>query len=115
MKNCEGPQRSEWPLAFAVPSSMRVVRRMVLVVRATDASRRRVRAVARWARALVPAAALVITPFDGFRADPSEDDAITIDADEVASGPLALADAIARAMAAKPAHAEQSLAPPGPR
>ena len=75
-------------------------RRLVVVVRASDATRRHARSLARWARALVPAAVLVVTSLDAPRADVSEDDTITLDADEVASGPLALADAIARALAA---------------
>jgi hypothetical protein len=39
---------------------------------------------------------LVVTPFDDSRTE-ARKDSIVLDADEVASGPLALADAIARA------------------
>jgi hypothetical protein len=77
----------------------RLTRRLVVVVRASDATRRHARVLARWARALVPAAVLVVTPPDAPRLDSSENDTITLDADRVASGPLSLADAIARALA----------------
>jgi hypothetical protein len=71
----------------------------VLVLRASEASGRRIRTIARWAHALVPAAVLVVTPFDDSRAE-TRKDSIVLDADEVASGPLSLADAIARAAGA---------------
>ncbi len=87
-----------------------------MVLRTTTRNRRRARAIVRWARALVPAAVLVITPppstiegsddvvsDDVASDDVISDDAITVDADEVASGPLSLADAIARAVARGPA------------
>jgi hypothetical protein len=55
--------------------------------------------VARWARALVPAVTLVITPCEGQRPEGAEDeDAIVLDMDEVAGGPLSLANAIAKAL-----------------
>ncbi len=69
-----------------------------MVVRTTTQNRRRARAIVRWARALVPAAVLVIAP-PGVSAVQGSDDDITLDAEEVASGPLSLADAIARAVA----------------
>ena len=58
----------------------------------------RVRALARWLRTLVPAAALVLTPAS---ATPDDDDdggdTVTLDADAIPSGPLSLADLLARA------------------
>ena len=67
-----------------------------MLLRASEASGRHIRTIARWARALVPAAVLVVTPFDDSRTEGTKD-SIVLDVDEVASGPLALADAIARA------------------
>jgi hypothetical protein len=75
-------------------------RKRLLVLRTTGANWGRVHAIARWARALVPAAALVVTPFDGSRAEVSEEDSITLDVDQVRSGPLSLADALSKAVAA---------------
>ena len=75
---------------------------IVLVTRA--ANHRSVRPVAQWVRALVPAAVLVVARADVARSDTSEDgDAIVVDADALPSGPLSLADAIARAVAGAPA------------
>jgi hypothetical protein len=56
-----------------------------------------VKTIIRWAQALLPAAVLLSAPC-ALPADAEEDGAvvISVDADEVASGPLALADAIAR-------------------
>lgn len=57
-------------------------------------SARRTAVVARWIRTLLPAAYLLIAPA-GVLPDPGPD-AITLDADEIVSGPLALADEIVR-------------------
>jgi hypothetical protein len=70
--------------------------RLLVVVR--PGGGRRVREVVRWVRTLLPAAALLIAPV-GPAAAPSgdEDDrVIAIDADDLPSGPLSLADAILR-------------------
>jgi hypothetical protein len=61
-------------------------------------TRGRALAVASSARALVPAVTLVITPYEGARAEAGDDDAILLDVDDVASEPLALADALAKAL-----------------
>ena len=58
-------------------------------------SRQRVRTLRWWIRTLVPAAVLVFSPVDGPARD--VEDAITLRADEIPSGPLSLADALARA------------------
>ncbi|HET7755419.1 MAG TPA: hypothetical protein VFK85_16055 [Anaeromyxobacteraceae bacterium] len=52
--------------------------------------------IMRWVRALLPSAVLLATP--GALPTAEDDDAVvvSIDADDVVSGPLALADAIAR-------------------
>ncbi len=71
----------------------------LLVLHASSPDPLRLRTVARWARALVPAAVLVITSVDTVTAEIFED-AIVLDVDEVASSPLALAEAIARAAGA---------------
>ena len=71
------------------------------MLRAAEASGRHVRTIRRWARALVPAAVLVVTPFDDSRVE-ARKDSIVLDAEEVVSGPPALADAIARAAGASP-------------
>jgi len=67
-----------------------------LVLRVTEASGRHIHTIARWARALVPAAVLVVASFDDSRTEGTKD-SIVLDVDDVASGPLTLADAIARA------------------
>jgi hypothetical protein len=57
--------------------------------------------VASWARALVPAAIVVVTPLDGEQIEFADaESAITVDVDDVASGPLSLAHAIAKAAGA---------------
>ncbi|ACG74680.1 conserved hypothetical protein [Anaeromyxobacter sp. K] len=72
---------------------------MVIVRR--GASPRRLAAVLRWVRALVPAAVLVVDPGAGplpsreSRWD-GDDEVIVIDADDIASGPLSLAAALLR-------------------
>jgi len=54
--------------------------------------------VARWVRALLPAAALVVSAPDVDRSQRDEDqDAIIVDADGLPSGPLALAAVLTRA------------------
>jgi len=70
-----------------------------LLLRTPMASRARARAVVRWARALVPAVTLIITPYEGsLPEEPNEDDAIVLEIEDVAAGPLSLADAIAKAL-----------------
>jgi hypothetical protein len=65
------------------------------------ASRGRALAVARWARALVPAVTLIIAPYEGTPPEEAEgDDAIILEVDEVGTGPLSLADAMAKAFRA---------------
>ena len=56
-----------------------------------------VKTIMRWARALLPAAVLLSAPGE-LPAGIDEEDAvvISVDADDVPSGPLSLADAIAR-------------------
>ncbi len=68
---------------------------VVLIVRpTTDRSRRR--QLLRWLRLLLPAAMLLVSEVP--LADITDSDSvITIDADAVDSGPLSLADSIARA------------------
>ena len=72
----------------------------VVVLRTSGNNRRQLHKLARWVRALIPAAVLVVMPLDGSSTEVS-DDAITLDADQVTSGPLSLADAIARAAAGR--------------
>jgi hypothetical protein len=70
-----------------------------LLLRTPIATRARAQAVARWTRALVPAVTLVITPYEGQRPEGAdEEDAIVLEIDDVGAGPLALADAIAKAL-----------------
>jgi len=71
-------------------------RRVVLVVASSAANRKRIEAIARWTRALVPTAMLVVSPFDKVTTEVLED-AIAVDAEALPSGPLSLADALARA------------------
>ncbi len=70
---------------------------IVVLTKATPAARRRV--LLRWLRALVPAALLVVSraPIEV----PGADDVITLNADTIDSGPLAVADAIVRARAGR--------------
>lgn len=70
-------------------------RKVVVVVR-PGSSRRRSTEVVRWIRALLPAAILMVAgggaPPPGVEAN----EVITIDVDSIPSGPLSLADALAR-------------------
>jgi hypothetical protein len=88
---------SRWPrccTAMRVPQTKKR-----LLLRTPTATRARAHAVARWARALVPAVTLVITPYEGQRLEGADDeDAIVLDMDDVAAGPLSLANAIAKAL-----------------
>jgi anti-sigma factor RsiW len=71
-------------------------RRLVVVLR-PGANARRSREVVRWIRALLPAAILLIGPGpSGMLAGDDDDPVLTVDADSVRSGPLALADALTR-------------------
>lgn len=70
--------------------------RVVVVVR----SGARSETVIQWLRALLPAVMLALTPMQ----IPEGAQVVTIDADEVVSGPLALADLLARRVAAGEAH-----------
>ena len=88
---------------------VRQARRRVILLLTGAVDRSRVRAVLRWARALVPAAVLVVSPVDGSPRDDVADDAITIDLDELPSGPLSLADALARAALGRSRDAENAL------
>lgn len=74
--------------------SMESERETVVVVVKTGMNPRRASQVLRWVRCLLPAA-LLVTSGTALPATES-DDVITIDADTVASGPLSVADALAR-------------------
>jgi hypothetical protein len=67
----------------------------VVRVRAARSARRTAQ-VLTWLRWLLPAAVLVVTPAAG--APVEREDAVTIDAEEACSGPLSVADALARAL-----------------
>lgn len=69
-------------------------RRVVLVVR-PGSSRRRASEVLRWVRWLVPAAVLLVSPAP-LPAGEVDATTICVDVDEVASGPLSVADALLR-------------------
>lgn len=67
------------------------------------ASRARALAVARWARALIPAVTLILIPYEGSIPDEADgEDAIVLEVEDVAAGPLSLADAIAKALRSDP-------------
>lgn len=66
---------------------------LVVVVR-PGRSPRRTALVARWIRKLLPAAYLLVAPIAALP-DPGPD-AITLDADEIVSGPLSLANELVR-------------------
>jgi hypothetical protein len=71
--------------------------RLVVVIR-PGRSGHRLDAILRWLRALAPAAALVVAEPGIDRAgDDDPATVLTVDADDLASGPLAVADALARA------------------
>jgi len=79
-----GPDRSSGPESFP----------LVIVVRPGA----RTRSILGWLRQLVPAALLVVAVAD--MPPPAPPDAIVLDDEEVASGPLSLADALTRHRAA---------------
>ncbi|HET9594439.1 MAG TPA: hypothetical protein VFP65_02610 [Anaeromyxobacteraceae bacterium] len=66
---------------------------MVVVVRPADTPRKSIE-VLRWLRWLLPAALLVVSAGETVALG---DQVITIDAEEIESGPLSLADALERA------------------
>ncbi len=70
-------------------------RRVVVLVR-PGASARRSREVVSWLKALLPAAVLLVGAGAGSPFPEDVDDAICLDVDAVDSGPLSLADALAR-------------------
>ncbi|BDG08384.1 hypothetical protein [Anaeromyxobacter paludicola] len=76
------------------PTSSRVI-----LLAGAGASRRRVRELLRWTRALVPAVVLVASPGDASARSTGED-GIELNAESIASGPLALAHALVRAAGA---------------
>ncbi len=80
---------------------MRKQRSKVIVLVGSAPNRRRVGTLLCWIRALVPAAVLVSSPVEALTRDVLED-AITLNVDEIPSGPLSLADALARATATSP-------------
>lgn len=59
---------------------------------------RQLSAVVRWMRAFAPTVALLVAAPDARPPERDGDESIVIDADEVASGPLSLASALARAL-----------------
>jgi hypothetical protein len=69
--------------------------RPVVVIVGSAPNGSRVRAVARWVRALVPAAALVVSSPGAAESQPW-DEAIVVDADALPSGPLSLAVVLAQ-------------------
>lgn len=75
--------------------------RLVVVVRSSEVNPRRTRSLLRWAQQLVPAAVIVATTGDSSIGDARED-AIRIDAEDIPSGPLSLANALARAASSGP-------------
>ncbi len=68
----------------------------IVVLRAAGANPAGVKAMARWIRAMLPTALLIIAPGGTAQLD-TPDDAISLDAKEIQSGPLSVADAIVRA------------------
>ncbi len=62
-----------------------------MLVIASGPNRRRVEAIVRWLRTLVPAAMLVVSPLDTVATEALAD-AITLDADALPSGPLSVAE-----------------------
>lgn len=69
-------------------------RRVVVVVR-PGSSQRRASEVLRWLRWLVPAAILLVAPAPLPPGD-ADTTTVSVDVDEVASGPLSVADALLR-------------------
>ncbi len=74
--------------------------RVVIVVRPGP----RTRTILGWLRQLVPAALLVVASAN--LPPPAPPDVITLDEDDVASGPLSLADALTRHRGAAPGQKE---------
>ncbi len=73
-------------------------RRLVIVVRSVT-NGAHARTLRRWLRALVPATALVVVAAGLEDREPvEEEDTVIVNADELPSGPLSLAAALARAM-----------------
>jgi hypothetical protein len=60
---------------------------------------RRAAAIARWVRWLLPAALLVVSGASPGAPFPPLEDVITLDADDLDTGPLAIASAVERALA----------------
>lgn len=89
-----------------------MTRRRVVVLR-DEVGSGRGQVVARWLRTLLPVAVLVVTPLDAAWADADlcEDDAVTVSVDELESGPLAMADTVARKIGATPRSADVGHAP----
>ncbi len=77
----------------------RTSKRVILLT--GSAPSRRIRTLAWWIRALVPAAVLVCSPGEALTNDVL-DSAIVVNADDAPSGPLALASALAREVRAAP-------------
>ncbi|HEY6098123.1 MAG TPA: hypothetical protein VIW03_01745 [Anaeromyxobacter sp.] len=74
---------------------MSEARPTVIVRVRPDTSPRRAAEILRWIRCLLPAAMLVVTQAPP-PAPPYDDDVVSIDADDVESGPLSIAAALAR-------------------
>jgi hypothetical protein len=74
---------------------MTVARSVVVLVVKPGSSARRSTRLVRWLRWLLPAALLIVSQKPLF--PPGADDVMTLDADAVESGPLAVADAIVKA------------------
>lgn len=72
------------------------MQKRVIVVVSRAADPRRVRVVVRWLRVLLPTAALVLSA-GAASLNTVAEEVITLDVDGLPSGPLSLADALARA------------------
>ncbi len=70
----------------------------IVVLRAGGANPAGVSVLARWIRAMLPTVLLIVAPA-GASAPETPDDAISLDAQEIESGPLSVADALVRAAA----------------
>ncbi len=71
--------------------------RPVVVLRTSPARDAHVKTLARWVRAMLPAALLVIAPV-GAPVSQLPGDVIALDVQDVDSGPLSVADALVRAV-----------------